>query len=64
MSGHLIYNCKQCGAVIRHAYPDIQKALSEAITGKLLHRTHGCSEAQIGVTELVGGEYDEIDSTK
>lgn len=58
-AGKLIYNCKRCGAVIRTPYPDMFEALVTAAAGETSNPIHTCDEFQIGITELVGGNYDE-----
>jgi hypothetical protein len=58
-AGKLIYNCKRCGAIIRLTVPDMYAALTDGSTGELPNVMHTCNEVQVGLTELVGADYDE-----
>lgn len=71
-SGILIYHCRRCDNYIKMAkvqhLPSSVKAL--CLSGETTDRwgreefscqPHTCPDGQIGVTDLIGGEYDEID---
>ena len=70
--GDLIYKCRHCGKIIRDTHvPDLQLAMIAMTShaehfwmkdwGTPMHITevHYCDLKNIGVTDLIGGEYDE-----
>lgn len=65
--GNLVYKCRRCGELDRPLFaPDIFYAVSDAMYGTqmtegirpTLLTVHQCADGHIGITDLIGGEYD------
>lgn len=65
--GMAVYKCRRCGKLEKHLHaPVLVTAITDAITDNMnvkgmratLISMHQCDDGHIGITDLIGGEYD------
>ena len=67
--GYLVYKCRRCGGINTNTHsPQLMEDMTVFLaTGRQLssgnpmikHPLHCCADGNLGVMDLIGGEYDE-----